>query len=180
MIGQILCYGGNTIPTRWLLCNGSAINRVTYAKLYSVIGTTYGSGNGSTTFNLPNLSGRVPIGAGTSGATGATNHTLGQASGEETHLLTLTEIPSHNHGGKTGGMSANAKHSHKDGTNSAGIFGVVAGNTTCQVTANADSGRATTEADLSHTHTITANGGGGSHNNMQPYLTINYIIYAGI
>ena len=64
-IGSIQAYGGSTAPSGWLMCDGSAVSRTTYAELYSVIGTTYGTGDGSTTFNLPDLRGRVAQGAGT-------------------------------------------------------------------------------------------------------------------
>ena len=61
-IGAIVAYSSNNAPTNWLICDGSAINRVTYAELFSVIGTTYGSGDGTTTFNLPNAKGRTIVG----------------------------------------------------------------------------------------------------------------------
>jgi microcystin-dependent protein len=60
--GVISMYGGSTAPNGWLLCDGSAVSRTTYARLFSAIGTKYGAGNGSTTFNLPNFKGRVPVG----------------------------------------------------------------------------------------------------------------------
>lgn len=64
-IGKIVMYAGNSAPRGWLLCQGQAVSRTTYAKLYSVIGTTYGTGDGSTTFNVPDMRGRVPTGVGT-------------------------------------------------------------------------------------------------------------------
>ena len=64
--GSITMYAGATAPDGWLICDGSAVSRTTYADLFSVIGTTYGSGDGSTTFNIPNLKGRVPVGLDTS------------------------------------------------------------------------------------------------------------------
>lgn len=75
-VGEIKAYGGSTIPAGWLLCDGQAVSRTTYPELFSVIGTTYGSGDGSTTFNVPDLRGRVITGVGTlSGNT----YTLGEA-----------------------------------------------------------------------------------------------------
>lgn len=65
-VGLISMYSGTTAPTGWLICDGSAISRTTYATLFGVIGTTYGSGDGSTTFNLPNLKGKVPVGLNSS------------------------------------------------------------------------------------------------------------------
>lgn len=176
-VGSIKMYAGATEPDKWLFCRGQAVSRTTYEKLFTVIGTTYGAGDGSTTFNLPNFADRMPIGTG--------NLYARNASGGSKDAI----IPYHNHSVNavnTGGMSANATHSHKDGTNSAGIFGVVAGNTTCQVAANADSGRATTSANLAHTHQVPShntNYAGSSGNltnaNLPPYRGIHFIIYAG-
>jgi microcystin-dependent protein len=79
-------------PTGWLLCDGSAVSRTTYAGLFAILSTTYGVGDGSTTFNLPDLRGRFPVGknAGTFSALGGTG-------GEETHTLTVPEMPAHTH-----------------------------------------------------------------------------------
>ena len=83
----------------WLLCDGTAVSRTTYKALFDKIGTTYGAGDGSTTFNLPDFRGRAPAGSGTGDASGATAHTLGAKVGKETHLLTSGEsgVPAHNH-----------------------------------------------------------------------------------
>lgn len=70
-IGSILPYGGAVAPSGWFICQGQAISRTTYAELFAVIGTTFGSGNGSTTFNLPDLRNKAVMGAGTNGALGA-------------------------------------------------------------------------------------------------------------
>ena len=86
-------YGGTTAPSGWLMCDGTAVSRTTYADLFTAIGTAYGVGNGSTTFNLPNLQGRVPVGKNS-----GTFVTLGATGGEETHTLTATEMPAHTHG----------------------------------------------------------------------------------
>lgn len=148
IVGEIKPYAGSTAPTGALLCDGSAVSRTTYAKLFSVIGTTWGSGDGSTTFNLPNLKGRTLIGAGT--ATSGTKYNLGASSGEETHTLSIGEMPSHNHEADvyyTGGATGAAKNLY-------------------QFTYNTIAGSMFT-ADT---------GGGGTHNNMQPYSVINYII----
>jgi microcystin-dependent protein len=70
-VGSIISFGGNIIPSGWLACSGQAISRTDYAELFAVIGTTFGSGNGSTTFNLPNLRDKAVMGAGINGALGA-------------------------------------------------------------------------------------------------------------
>jgi len=84
-----------TAPAGYLLEDGSAVSRTTYADLFAVVGTTYGAGNGSTTFNLPDSRGRVSVNLNTADTQFAT---LGQKYGEKTHLLTLAELPAHNHG----------------------------------------------------------------------------------
>lgn len=78
----------DTAPTGWLICDGSAVSRTTYADLFAVIGTTYGAGDGSTTFGLPNLSGRVPAGMG-----GIYFPALGDLVGVETHTISQSELP---------------------------------------------------------------------------------------
>ena len=148
-VGSIKMYGGSTAPTHWLFCDGSAVSRTTYSALFNAIGTTFGTGDGSTTFNLPDFRGRTAIGAGTGTASDATAHTLGSTGGAEKHKLEISEMPSHTHSGATLGWSpANG------GTGNA-FRAVIDGNT-------------------------NATGGNGKHNNMQPYTTINYIIFAGV
>ena len=92
--GTVSAFAGTTIPSGYLLCDGSAVSRTTYAALFSVIGTNYGSGNGSTTFNLPDMRGRDLKGRDTSD--GAFN-SMGEKGGAKTHTLSLAEIPSHRH-----------------------------------------------------------------------------------
>lgn len=94
-IGTIIDYAGAGTPDGYLSCDGQAVSRATYAKLFDAIGTAWGAGDGSTTFNVPKLQGRATIGAGTADATGATAHTLGSRGGEEKHTLVVDEIPSH-------------------------------------------------------------------------------------
>lgn len=93
MIGTILPFAG-AIPPGFLLCDGAAVSRETYSLLFAEIGTTYGAGDGSTTFNLPDLRGRV-IGGQDAGQTEFAD--LGQSGGEKAHTLTIDEIPSHSH-----------------------------------------------------------------------------------
>lgn len=94
--GIVMWYGFTTAPTGWLECNGSAVSRTTYANLFAVIGTTFGTGDGSTTFNLPNQARRVIVGRGGSG-TGTLGSTIGSTGGAETHTLQTTEMPAHTH-----------------------------------------------------------------------------------
>lgn len=132
-------------PAGWLLCDGTAVSRTTYSSLFSIIGTTYGVGDNSTTFNLPDLRGRVPIGSGQ--GSGLTNRTLGGTGGSETHTLTVDEIPAHT-------------HTYERNIGTASPTG--SGGVTCR--------------DLLDYPETSSTGGGQPHNNMQPYLVVNYII----
>lgn len=94
-VGEIRLFAFQRIPRDWLACDGSSLSIANYEALYNLIGTTFG-GDGVTTFNLPDLRGRVPISQG-QGKT-LSNRTLGQIGGETTHTLSTTEMPSHSHG----------------------------------------------------------------------------------
>lgn len=89
--GSMAMFAGAAAPTGWLLCNGAAVSRTSNAALFAAIGTTFGAGDGSTTFNVPDLRGRAPIGAGTGPSLSA--RTLGATGGAETHQLTIAEMP---------------------------------------------------------------------------------------
>ena len=147
--GTLLSYAGSSAPTGYLLCDGTAVSRTTYSDLFAIVGTTYGVGNGTTTFNVPDLRGRIPVGKNT-----GTFSTLGGTGGAETHTLSTSEIPSHTHSNSL----------------SRQLQGVDDSNYTSQVSR----GDAGTPDTL--TWTSGATGGGGAHNNLQPYLVINYII----
>lgn len=93
-IGEIRLFGFPRVPTGWLACNGQSLPIAQFDVLYAILGTIYG-GDGSTTFNLPDLQGRVAIGQGQ--GTGLPNYTLGQVGGEEQHTLIDAEMPAHSH-----------------------------------------------------------------------------------
>lgn len=152
-IGAISPYAGSIAPTNWLICDGSAISRVTYADLFNAIGTTYGAGDGSTTFNLPNLKGRVAVGKDTSQTE---FDTLGETGGEKAHTLTVEEMPAHKH------LFKFTKEIADPATGSGEIF---FGSTRAW---NMGDNRNITEES----------GGGAAHNILQPYITLNYIIKA--
>lgn len=175
-----------------LLCDGSAVSRTTYAALFAAIGTTYGAGDGSTTFNVPDLRGRVPLGAGTGTAAGATAHARGSqptsgAGGEEAHTLSTAEMPSHNHGGATG---TGATGTGSTGTGTVGDTGgfvptVVNRSLAAGGTGNYErgaSGAALSVPALSVPSlsvpalSISAQGGGGAHNIMQPVSVVNWFV----
>jgi len=107
--GSMAMFAGSTAPTGWLLCQGQAVSRTANAALFAAIGTTWGAGDGTTTFGLPDLRGRAPIGAGTGPSLSA--RTLGATGGAETHQLTIAEMPAHTHtfgtsGSGGGGISS--------------------------------------------------------------------------
>lgn len=149
--GSLVLFAGASasIPAGWLLADGTAVSRTAYAALFAQIGTVYGVGDGSTTFNLPNMQGRVPLGVGTAtGAAGATAHTLGQTGGEETHALTIAEL---------------ATHSHNVTTFAAGAGGGG------QPLSSNNTGGTSTPA-------TSTTGSGTAHNTLPPYVGLNYII----
>ena len=96
-VGTIVAFAGKQPPSDWLECDGSAVEKTVYADLYAVIGATWGTGNGATTFNLPDLRGRFALGDGQSN--GLSNRELAAAGGAETHKLTVAEMPAHTHKG---------------------------------------------------------------------------------
>jgi len=147
VIGSVQMFAGSVAPSGYLICDGSAISRTTYSALYNVISTTYGVGDGSTTFNLPNLKGRMPVGFDLSQTE---FDTLGETGGAKTHTLTVEQMPSHNHavqGYVRTDYDANDIFSNYQGL---------------------DTG--------SNAYGTNYTGGGMAHNNLQPYLVMNYII----
>lgn len=142
--GAVLPYAGNSIPSNWLLCDGSAVSRTTYADLFAAIGTLYGAGDGSTTFNLPDTTAQVIAGYK---AADTNFGTLGAKVGEATHLLTVNEIPPHTH----------------DIGNTNGASGV-------------DSQPQSSNQSYGPQKTTHSTGGGTAHNNVQPSITMRFII----
>lgn len=181
--GSILLYGGSTAPTGFLLCDGSAVSRTTYSALFAVIGTTFGTGDGSTTFNLPNFKGRAPYGVGqgntADGGGAGTTRTLGGNIGKETHTLTTTEMPTHTH---TGSTSSDGSHSHterlQDSVDTAGGGATVSLAMNRNADDTPDYNVGTTSADGTHNHSFTTGsaGTGGSHPTVSPGLVVNFII----
>jgi microcystin-dependent protein len=94
-VGSMQMYAGSTQPTGWLFCDGTAVSRTSFSNLFAVIGVAFGAGDGSTTFNLPDMRSRMPIGAGT--GTGLTNRALGTAGGGESKTINSANLPTHQH-----------------------------------------------------------------------------------
>lgn len=161
-IGTILDFAAATAPTGYLVCDGSAVSRTTYAALFAVIGTTWGAGNGSTTFNVPDLRGRTAIGAGTGTASDATAHALGSNGGTETHKLTHAQsgVPAHSHPLPNSAIVYNADGTQRLATSGSGTKSSV--NTTVGLSTASN-----TAADAS-----------SAHPNMQPYAAVTKIIRA--
>lgn len=202
--GIISLFAGPSAPRGYLVCDGSAVSRDTYSALFSVIGTTYGAGDGSTTFNLPDLSGRVAIGASTS-------HAMGTTGGEETHVLTSGELAAHSHEvpqhGHADTISASTpalshtvtqpayKYSSPSNTNGKEYSG--SKSTAFSGTSSAAASRTTNVSIAAHAAADCTMSGGVTdasafdtgdagettvvaHNNMQPFMTMLYIISTGV
>ena len=157
--GVVLPFAGSAAPSSWLLCDGSAVSRTTYADLFAAISTTYGTGDGSTTFNLPDMTGRIPAGKEatatrlTSGVGGVDGGTLGAVGGAQSHTLTAAQLPAHAH-------PLNGGNSYYLMRTTGGAVGLTSG---------------TGVADTV-TNTSNNTGGGSAHPNVQPTIVLNYII----
>ncbi len=176
--GTIVAFAGDTSPEGWLICDGAAVNRTTYSDLFALVSTKYGVGNGSTTFNLPDLRGRFPLGRDNMGNAGdrsadrvlaTTAEAVGRSGGAETHTLTIDQMPKHSHG---------VDHAFR---NTNGGYGTLVGNHVGSNTIETSSPHEdwTTPGvpgDPVGGHLIKNRGGGQAHNNMPPYQTLNYII----
>ena len=173
--GVVLPYGGTSSPTGFLLCYGQAISRTTYSDLFSAIGTTYGTGDGSSTFNLPDLRGRVVAGQDDMGGSsanrltgqtgGVDGDTLGGTGGDETHTLTEAQLATHSHtlisDVEAGGSYPTTSTDYipkKADWGSSNNYQIGQTTTTPTLSRSADTGSDT------------------AHNNVQPTIILNYII----
>jgi len=162
-VGSIMQYAGSSAPSGWLIADGSAVSRTTYADLYTAIGTAYGSGDGSTTFNLPNLKGKVPVGRDSSDTS---FDALGETGGAKTHTLTTSEMPAHSHTDSGHGHGFSGGGGYGAGAFDGSRFRADSNSPANSWSFNIGTGNAN----------IQNTGGGGAHNNLQPYVVVNYII----
>lgn len=181
-LAEIRMFGGNFAPRAWAFCNGQLLSIAQNQALFSLLGTTYG-GDGRTTFALPDLRGRVAIHSGT--GPGLTPRPLGQRSGEQTHTLINSEIPSHQHFITNGAATVTGAGSINVGKEGKGVSAEdtaadnFIGNVSGGFRTAAGSGTlnpASVSVSASISGATNPDGGSQAHNNMQPYLVINYII----
>lgn len=163
--GDIKMSAISAAPTGWLLCNGASKLRTEYATLFSAIGTAFGSVDG-THFTLPNLMGRVPVGAG-AGAS-LTSRTLGSLAGAETHTLAWAEMPQHYHGAGSLRTLINVQEAFQIFSNNSGQTFGASGFKAIPNWGN--------ESNVVVNSTEWSTPGGASHNNMQPYQVVNFFI----
>ncbi len=181
VIGEIRGFGGNFAPRAWAFCQGQLLSIAQNTALFSILGTTYG-GDGRTTFALPDLRGRAPISAGT--GPGLSTHKLGARSGTETVTLNVLQIPSHFHAAIPSGVGTADLHvSDLDGTSGTpvanGSIGNEVGGTAFFYNDDTAPDVKLAQASITNVQTsvsIAPTGGSQPHNNMQPYLTIYWII----
>lgn len=187
-IGQIIMFAGTFAPANWALCNGQILAISEYTALFSIIGTTYG-GNGRTTFGLPDLRGRVPMGSGV--GIGLSPRVTGQRYGSENVNLSVAQMPAHSHSAETiiSGSSGAAKlnASSAEGTTNVPTgkylamppnFGLESVNMYGS-SADIEMASDAIEIDvsgLSGETTVNQAGGNSAHDNIQPSLAMNYII----
>ena len=209
ILGEIRMYGGAAAPSKWLLCQGQTVSRTTYAALFAVLGTAYGSGDGSTTFRIPDLRDRFPKGAnGNLGTSGGSTSATTSSAGSHSHggttggtALTLAQMPSHTHTGTTNNTALTGTFGpfrqalNSPDASATGVFslGSEFGS------ADAANGSRTTRSinmDASHTHTFTTNatgegaahthsiGSDGAHTHTvtvdPPFVSVNFMIFAGV
>jgi len=203
IVGEMKMWSGTTIPSGYMLADGRALSRTTYALLFATIGTTWGAGDGSATFNIPDMRSRSPMGAGT--GVGLSARTVAQKFGAESVGLAIAHLPAHNHSLSVSGSSdSQGTHNHKVDTGPASIYthhGSTTDPSVGQVQHIAGTGNyVLMEQQLpehigfdpygtyagAHSHNIAVSGSVGNTGSgtpvptVQPTIVVNYIIYVGV
>lgn len=156
-IAEIRMFGGNFPPRGWAFCNGQLLSIAQHTAVFAILGTTFG-GNGQTTFGLPDLRGRVPVGIGQ--GPGLSNRVAGETFGTESVALTQAQMPTHSHAqlASTAAVSGAVGPSGAPGATTVNLYG--SGQPSVAMAAGA----------------VQPSGGGQPHNNMAPSLAVNFII----
>lgn len=200
-VGVVSDFAGSSAPSGYLICDGSAVSRTTYANLFAVLGENFGSGDGSTTFNLPDMRGRTSFGTSSVNTNSQPDIAFSATGGEANHALVTAEIPAHTHTdsghGHTdsghGHVMYDPGHAHNS-PSSGGDFvtgvsstvGLVATSTNQAAfqTPTVTTSGSGTSVDTGTAQITTGNaqnqntGGGAAHNNMPPFMGLNKIIKA--
>jgi len=200
--GTIMAFAGTTAPSGWLLCDGSAVSRTTYSNLFTTISTSFGAGNGSTTFNIPDLRGRTIFGLDNMGGTTAnrltttgginSNNTIGATGGNQTTTLSTSNLPSHNHtftGSSVTTTNNTHSHNYNDAYFAENFSGGVGGNSRYGISAATDNDNnfywrtssnthSTQPSNINtssetHNHTVTAAGTIGNTGDGTAFSTLN-------
>ena len=165
-VGAMLPFGGTTEPANWLFARGQAVSRTTYAALFAAIGTAFGAGDGSTTFNLPDLRGRVPVGRDNMGGTPA-NRLTSAVSGVDATTV-----------GAVGGDQRLHQHNHNVTDPGHAHLGGAIGSTTVNNGINQNVFNDNSSTSSATTGITIQNAGGGASQNVQPVVVTNWIIRA--
>lgn len=168
-VGIVKIFCGTFAPQGWVFCNGALLEIAQYEVLYSLIGTTYG-GDGVTTFGVPDLRSRIAVGGGQGAAPATQTIGLGELGGEEQHTLKMAEMPAHSHTVLV--SAANSTQNTAVGNATMATPGSTASGSFVAI-----NGYNNTAPDIAlNSATVTAAGSSLPHNNMQPFLAVNYVI----
>lgn len=174
-VGALTPYAGTStaLPIGWAICNGQAVSRTAYPLLFARLGTTYGVGDNSTTFNLPNLESRFPVGVG-----GAQGYGRGNTGGSSAVTLGTNEIPAHTHGNAGSHQHPSAgDHTHSvSGGGGTQTSQSGTGATSAEEVGSTTGGGGTHQHASAGDHGHASVGGGASHENRPPYIAVYYII----
>lgn len=172
-LGQLMLFAGNFAPRGWAFCNGQLMSIAQFSALFSILGTTYG-GDGITTFALPDLRGRSPIGWGQ--GPGLSSFTIGEASGTEHVTLTAGNLPIHSHSATAALSAAQAASNHPGDTDTPGPTTVPAAAGGSTIYSNSDPDTSLKASAVTGSINVGTAGGSQPFANRPPYLAMSFII----